>query len=168
MTGRDPRLRLQVSDLLARPGTTRREELQVPVEVDLGDARVSGEVDADVTLTSLTDGVMLRGVSTAVADLACSRCLTRWSETSTASFEQIYRLEPLSEDELPIDQGGWIDIGEVIHDEVALALPRGPVCRPDCKGLCPTCGTDLNVDPCGGHGEDEDSPFAPLRDLFEP
>lgn len=168
MTAHDQRLRLQVSDLLARPGSTRHEGLDIPIDVDLGDAAVAGDVGVDLTLTSLTDGILLRGTSTAMVELMCSRCLTRWVETSSASFEQVYRFDPLSDDELPIDQGGWIPIGELIHDEVSLALPRGAICRSDCKGLCPTCGTDLNTNPCGGHGEDEDSPFAPLRDLFEP
>jgi uncharacterized metal-binding protein YceD (DUF177 family) len=42
-----------------------------------------------------------------------------------------------------------------------------PDCQEDCKGLCPICGTDLNSDPCDGHGEDSGSPFAVLKDLFE-
>jgi uncharacterized protein len=60
-----------------------------------------------------------------------------------------------------------VDIGAPATDELALALPSAPLCTPDCAGLCPICGSDLNIDPCDGHGGDADSPFAVLRDLFD-
>lgn len=140
----------------------------MPVDVRLADASVAGDVDVDVSLTSMTDGLLVRGAATVPAEVVCSRCLRAWREGVSVSFEQIYRERPLSEDEMEIEPGGWIDVGDLVHDEVSLGLPRGPVCRPDCRGLCPTCGTDLNTDPCDGHGDDHTSPFAALKDLFEP
>ena len=160
--------RLQVSDLLARPGASRQETVTLPVDVRLTDASAAGDVAVDVTLTSMTDGVLLRGSATVSAEVVCCRCLRAWREDVAVSFEQTYRERPLSEDEMEIEPGGWIDVGDPVHDEVSLGLPRGPVCRPDCRGLCPTCGTDLNTDPCDGHGDDHTSPFAALKDLFEP
>jgi uncharacterized protein len=161
-------LRLQVSDLLAKPGSHRSEAGSVEVHVDLGDAVVAGDVGVEVDLASLTDGMVVRGRAAATARLICDRCLTSWSESLTVPIEQIYRLRPESDDELPIEPGGWIELGDAVHDEVSLGLPRRPVCRPDCRGLCPTCGTDLNVDPCAGHDDESSSPFSALKDLFEP
>jgi uncharacterized protein len=64
--------------------------------------------------------------------------------------------------------GHAIDLEPAIHDEVSLSLPAAPTCRPDCAGLCAVCGTDLNEAPCDGHGDGSDSPFAALKQLFEP
>jgi uncharacterized protein len=61
-----------------------------------------------------------------------------------------------------------VDMAGPATDELALALPSAPLCSPECKGLCPTCGSDLNRDPCDGHGDDSDSPFAALKDLLDP
>jgi uncharacterized protein len=148
-------LRINVSDLLSRPGHDRSERGTVPVAVTLPNAAVPGEASFDVSIRSLSDGVVVRGTATATAELTCTRCLSSWTSDLAVPVEQVYRTVPDDEeDELPVD-------------EVALALPTTPLCRPDCRGLCPTCGTDLNTDPCDGHGDDEDSPFAVLRDLFD-
>ncbi len=56
----------------------------------------------------------------------------------------------------------------IIRDEVSLALPLVPLCKKDCLGLCPTCGTDLNTAPCSGHADESDSPFSALQQLLEP
>jgi uncharacterized protein len=161
-------LRINVSDLLSRPGHDRSERGTVPVAVTLPNAAVPGEASFDVSIRSLSDGVVVRGTATATAELTCTRCLSSWTSDLAVPVEQVYRTVPDDEeDELPVEPGGWIDVEPAVHDEVALALPTTPLCRPDCRGLCPTCGTDLNTDPCDGHGDDEDSPFAVLRDLFD-
>lgn len=159
--------RLQVSDLIAHPGTARAEQGSDRVSVAFINASVDGEVGFDLAIRSLTDGVVVRGSIDASVDLTCTRCLITWTEELTVPVEAVFRKHPDdTSDELPIDAAGWIDIGEVIHDEVALGLPKRPLCKDDCLGLCPTCGTDLNVDPCEGHGDTLESPFAVLRQLL--
>jgi uncharacterized protein len=160
-------LRFQVSDLLAHPGTSRNEEAALPVLVELPNAVVDDEAGVDVDLRSMTDGVIARGRARATVDLTCTRCLTEWSEGLDVPIEAVYRVHPDdADDELPIESGGWIDVEPVVHDEVALAIPNRPLCRPDCRGLCPTCGTDLNTEPCDGHGDVPESPFAALQQLL--
>ncbi len=69
---------------------------------------------------------------------------------------------------LTMDSHGWIDLESPIRDEVGLALPLKPLCRDDCLGLCPTCGTDLNTEPCEGHEDLSSSPFAVLEQFLDP
>jgi uncharacterized protein len=160
-------LKIQVSDLLSKAGTARHEDVSLDLEFSLPNASVSDEVAAALDLRSIVDGVVLRGRADVVVELTCTRCLTEWQTAMQVPLEAVFRLEPDDEDdELPIEPGGWIDVEPVIHDEVSLAVPAKPVCREDCAGLCPTCGTDLNENPCDGHGDVPDSPFAALRDLF--
>jgi uncharacterized protein len=162
-------LRIQVSDLLARPGHGRDETASLHLAFAVGEAEVDDEAAVVIRLRSLTDGVMARGTVETTVDLTCIRCLTTLSQPLMASFEAVFRVHPEdAEDEFAVEERGWIDLEPIVHDEVSLAVPARPLCRPDCAGLCQTCGTDLNTAPCGGHGDESDSPFAALKQLFEP
>lgn len=164
MTG----FRVLVADLLAEPGRAREDGGVFPLDLQFPQAKVQGEARVVVGLRSLTDGIVARGTVSVEVMLVCNRCLTEWTEPLDLPFEQVFRLEPNDvDDELPVERGAFIDLAPVVRDEVALALPLVPLCRDDCRGLCPTCGTDLNIDPCGGHGEEPASPFAVLKQLFD-
>lgn len=121
--------------------------------------QVEGEVRGTV------DGVIADFAARARAHFVCVRCLTEWSGEIEANGSQHFTTVP--------DEDGYaigdrqVDLSGPATDELALGLPAAPSCRPDCQGLCPICGTDLNVDPCDGHGEESDSPFAVLKDLFD-
>lgn len=60
-----------------------------------------------------------------------------------------------------------IDLEPILRDAVVLELPFTPLCRPDCAGLCPECGADLNRDPDHGHAEPIDPRWAGLIGLTE-
>jgi uncharacterized protein len=60
-----------------------------------------------------------------------------------------------------------IDLRQALREEVLLALPQFVECRPDCKGLCPTCGANLNEGPCGC-GKAPDPRWDALRVLAKP
>lgn len=158
--------RILVSDLLAKPGSSRKETGTVRVDIDLTNASVHDDAEFEATLRSLTDGLVARGDATTTAQLACNRCLEINPKELVVAFDQVYRHEPQdADDEMRIEHG-WIDVEPTIHDEVTLALPIVSICREDCLGLCPTCGANLNSEPCDGHEDDADSPFAVLKDLF--
>ena len=160
-------LRFQVSDLLAHSGRARHESAATHVDTSLVGAVIDDEAEVEVDLRSLSDGIVVRGRAVAPVDLTCRRCLKEWTEPLEVGLEAVFRIHPDDEDEeLPVTDGGWIDLGPLVHDELSLALPDRPLCRPECLGLCSTCGADLNDDPCGGHGDESDSPFAALRDVF--
>jgi uncharacterized protein len=160
--------RILVSDLLSKPGSSRRENGEIRLDIDLSNASVHSDASFDANLRSLSDGLVARGDATVDADLTCNRCLEVHTETLEVPFEQVFRHEPQDEDdEMAIENGTWIDLEPAVHDEVTLSLPIVPVCKPDCLGLCPTCGANLNTDPCDGHEDETDSPFAVLKDLFD-
>jgi len=89
---------------------------------------------------------------TAVAG-ECSRCLTAvkapvavevgalfTSDADAGDDPDAYRLQSHDTE---------VDLRPVVREELALALPRFVLCRDDCRGLCPSCGKDLNAGPCG-------------------
>ena len=116
-------------------------------------------------VVGLPDAIMAEFAVSATGRFVCTRCLTEWEQEVSADAEHYFGTT-LNEDGYAIVDG-HIDLIGPAQDELALVLPVAPVCREDCKGLCPTCGTDLNTDPCDGHQDDADSAFAVLKDLFD-
>jgi uncharacterized protein len=60
-----------------------------------------------------------------------------------------------------------IDLGEMMRDEFYLALPMKPLCRADCKGICPVCGVNRNREACACKAEWIDPRMEPLKKLFD-
>lgn len=150
-----------------RPGDHREYRVQGHVGVNLD----SGQVDDDVRLTlrvsALSDGVVANGRATFRATLTCHRCLSEWDDERSVDVMQVYQAVP-DEDGRRLQSDGTIDLEPAVRDEVVLDLPLAPLCRPDCKGLCTVCGTDLNTNPCSGHTDESDHPLAALRQLLDP
>ena len=162
----EPPFQLTVSDLLGHTGARRTEVLEGEIAVSLDQVSALGIARAEVVLEAVADGLVLRGAVEAPATLRCNRCLIELEFPARAELTQAFG-PPSDDDILPIESDGSIDLGPLLHDELSLAIPLVPLCRESCLGLCPTCGTDLNRDPCEGHPEESTSPFAALEGLFE-
>jgi uncharacterized protein len=148
-----------VTDLIGRPGARRDVSLRGDLDIHLQLAEVTEPVTADFRLEATSDGIVARGTVRFVRHLTCNRCLTEWNEDASVEFLEVFE---------EVDAGGRIDLGQTLLDEVALSLPVAPLCSPDCLGLCPNCGTDLNTNPCSGHPDEVSSPFGALQQLLEP
>ena len=129
--------------------------------------------------------VLLEGSVRGDVEVACSRCLTRYRAPVREPFRLV--LEPagarvpadpegaaaLSSDGLYLSdepEMGWFRGREILLDRfvgevISLALPLQPVCRESCKGLCPHCGVDRNVESCNCAENRPESPFAVLSKL---
>ena len=140
------------------------------------DADITG-IDGDVRATHTNPGAFLEGDARATVAQQCSRCLVPIDSPVEAHFaEQYYaRLNVDSGQQMPeaprdakmIGHDFRIDLTPLIREEVILATPQAPLCRPDCKGLCPQCGLDLNEKPHEHEMESEErwSELSKLRDL---
>ena len=63
-------------------------------------------------------------------------------------------------------EGDELDTADLLLGQIALELPMQPLCTPECRGLCPRCGADLNLGDCGCGGETgPGSKFSKLKDL---
>ena len=155
----------KVSDLLSRPGSRREVQFEAPLELSLTQAQTAGPALVELRLEAASDEVLASGTLVTPVELRCNRCLVSWTDRITVPFRTHFDRTG-SDDAYPLE-ADEIDLEPLIRDEVALAVPLAPLCQPDCAGLCPTCGTDLNVSPCMGHESVEDSPFAALQHLLD-
>lgn len=106
--------------------------------------------------------------------LACGRCLKEFETGYKSFFEIYYRPRPkedpdndevFSEDtvETVYFEGDILDVAEQIRQTVLLSVPMKAVCREDCKGLCGSCGSDLNIEKCKCSGPPPDSRWSTLK-----
>ena len=104
----------------------------------------------------------------------CGRCLEEYGFDFTKEFSVVLvPKQPLQEDaalsdddlDLSFYDGDEVDLSPLVREQIILALPTRPLCRENCKGLCPRCGADLNVEHCGCTMAAADPRFAVLRNL---
>ena len=158
-------LTVKVQDVLGHLEKERDFAGEREVHLRLGESTIDGPMRVHGNVRGTTDGVHARFTVRATGQFQCVRCLTEWSEEVDATGSQHFQSSPDEDGYGIVD--GEIDLAGPARDELALALPAAPVHNANCKGLCPICGTDLNTDPCDGHGDDSDSPFSVLKDLFD-
>jgi len=149
-----------------------------PAEVEQpGDAyRVAAPVHVDFEIHKDKDRFRLVGSARTELELACSRCLESFRLPLDASFDLRYlpASELAAEDEREVGEEDLdtsyyrddrIDLNELLREQFYLALPMKPLCREQCAGLCPQCGTNLNVGTCQCTPGWEDPRLAPLKGL---
>jgi uncharacterized protein len=171
----DPRrpLVLDTRALPRSPGSARTEIRTVPAPADLhaGMAGIpeGADVRLDVTLESVTDGVLVTVRATAPVTGECARCLEPVSQAIEVWCQELFSYEQGAgdgeEDGYSLD-GDLLDLEPVLRDALVLSLPLVPLCRQDCPGLCPECGALLAADP--GHAHEAsgiDERWAKLREL---
>jgi uncharacterized protein len=121
-------------------------------------------------------GVDVEGKIEAIVQTECSRCLVPISLTLDIPFnvsyvtEEFYTAEKESElhgDDLAVAiyDGEKIDLTELAREQILLNLPTQPLCGADCRGLCPTCGANLNLADCSCERKEIDPRWENLRQL---
>lgn len=128
--------------------------------------RLLAPVGYELTVAKFDDTVTIEGPITAQMSLSCSRCLEdfdldlslrmaiKLSEKSKSP--DAAEMELHNEDlDVYYYEGDEIDLDPYVYEEVMLNMPMRPLCREECKGICPTCGKNRNTEPC-------DCPEAPL------
>jgi len=173
----DPRQPLVVdtTKLPRQPGATRALKRSVPASEDLGLELISvpkgSELELDLVLTSVSEGVYVNGHVRGSLSGECGRCLGEISESFDVPIAELFAYvdstteETTDEDEVGRMQGDLLDLEPVVRDAVVLTLPVNPLCRPDCPGLCPECGVHLDDLPADHSHEDVDPRWAALRNL---
>lgn len=167
----DP-LRLDVSYLAkGSPGTHKEFEFNFPQLALPGDLLLV-DIKGLIIVSVTEDGVVIEGKIKALTELSCSRCLDPYWQPVNLDFAEIFSSHPvdtaekdLGEQPLPAD--GSIDLTPIIRDYAAMDISIRQVCKDECKGLCPTCGVNLNLEDCGHKQEFIDPRLAGLKALLD-
>ena len=170
---------------LRRSWDVAREDLDQMVEGDRAGFRARGPAHVDAKLSKVARRVLLDAHAKAQLTVPCGRCLSPVQVDVPVDFELTLvpsdeyadephpgkdrghapaagSFEPQNAEE-EVYTGKEIDLDPLLREQVLLALPGYPVCREDCKGLCPVCGTNLNERECGCDRKPKDPRWAGLE-----
>jgi uncharacterized protein len=120
--------------------------------------------------------VFVNGHVDARAEVECDRCLKPVELPVNADFELEYitgseyessAVAELTEAEMSVAvfDGEALDVDEIVKEQILLAVPTRMLCREDCKGICPQCGTNRNTGECNCETKEIDPRWAALKDL---
>ena len=121
-------------------------------------------VSVRLTATFTKPNVLLQGTLSCYIRGFCDRCLAEISRQTDLSFNQIFYKDVADDEDGYVYSGSKLDATKAICDEIVLSLPIAFLCKEDCKGLCPKCGTNLNDGQCDCDVSRENA-FAALKNL---
>jgi len=130
------------------------------------------ELDLDLRLESVSEGVLVTGTVHAPTRGECSRCLSPVTGEIEIELTELFAYpdsateSTTEEDEVGHVVDRAIDLAQAIVDAVGLALPFAPVCSEDCPGLCPQCGIALATAEPGHRHEQIDPRWAKLAGML--
>ena len=156
-------------------------EYEVNGIIDITGKGNSTRVQGKVNLMRTDRGILVKGVLDTGVGLTCSRCLRLFACPLVLNIEEEYFpiTDVVTGTSLPspdepgsftIDEQHVLNLAEAIRQYTSLATPMKPLCRTDCAGLCPTCGSNLNQAPCNCPPKPVDprwaelSKFAPAKE----
>jgi uncharacterized protein len=133
-------------------------------------------LQSEVKIRKAGRSVLIAGKVETTLRLQCVRCLKEFSYPLSTTFELTLHPPkecPAAEDteleseamEESFFEGGEIHLSEIACEQVFLEIPYQPLCQEGCKGLCPSCGQDLNLSSCGCVREELTSSFSDLKKL---
>jgi uncharacterized protein len=172
-------LRFNVSQLLKETtGAKRRHQIDTTaLAALLNDVALVEPLIGTVEFLRTGKDVLVTGDFETTVEKNCGRCLARFTRQITVELEEVFfptidlftgnPLEsPEDADEANrIDELHTLDLTEVVRQAIALEAEAVRYCNPDCKGLCPHCGQDLNVKSCSCADDQVDMRWAGLLSL---
>lgn len=168
-------LRLQLSTL---PQGSSAVDLEVAArELDLAMAEAEFVDPVRIALEIYRQGEQLqvRGTASVAIRQTCVRCLNETTQEIGADVAVVARAQAQRDageaapDGMIYHDGEIVDLTGEIRELLLLEVPSAPVCRMECRGLCPHCGADLNAGPCGcGAKGSQDARWAALQALAAP
>jgi len=151
-----------------------------PSRLDVADETFRVVAPVRLTFDIDRDGRTFRlvGQTWSELELTCSRCLEGYRWPVRAAFDLLYLPETANTGEGEVEvqdedlntafyRDQTIDLGQLVREQFYLAVPMKPLCAESCRGLCPSCGTNLNVATCRCQRESGDPRLSGLKDLVK-
>ncbi|MBV4414904.1 YceD family protein [Clostridium tyrobutyricum] len=164
-------MKLDISDLLNKEIFTKKLDIILKDDSFYDGKEHIGILSPIRLLANLekTDHMItLKGKVSGVLELTCSRCLKKFAHAINININERFtdkKIVDCDEDIFFINDG-YIDITQIIENNIILALPIKRLCKENCKGLCPECGTNLNDSICNCKENNIDPRWEKLKDMF--
>jgi uncharacterized protein len=159
-------MRFDVSTLIkAQLGTS------LDLNVDVGPQTLV-DLDVDyvrgaIKVTRVQGGLLVQGIVESRLALGCVRCLESFALPISLELEETFRLpgaRPRPDAPYAADGDDTVDLAPLVRELAWVVIPMKPLCQPDCEGICPECGANLNSESCECERVKIDPRWAPLRD----
>ena len=153
-------------------------DVELHENISLESVKTTSPLHAALNIRTVGSEVLVNGFLEGEVELLCSRCLNTYTMSVRTQINVVY--EPsevinkeehhkLKSDEL--DTGFYkndtVDTDEVLVEQLLLNLPMKPLCSPECKGICPKCGADLNMSSCDCSVSEIDTRLKVLEQLLK-
>ncbi|MBE6051144.1 MAG: DUF177 domain-containing protein [Clostridium sp.] len=165
-------MKIRFSDLISK----RERKKSISYTLDLEPFYFEGDkikpisaVDVSGIVTSEGEVVVIKAHIKCELELNCSRCLEAFSYPIDIDIEERFTkdMEVLKEDdEISFVNDDVLDITEIVKNSIVSTLPIKRLCKENCKGLCQSCGANLNKEVCSCNNEDYDFRFEGLKALL--
>jgi uncharacterized protein len=162
-------LRLNVGFIIHQTvGYSRDFPFDIPL-IQLSPDLELSDLHGTARVTRTAQGLLVQVRMRANILAECVRCLTDFSQPLEIDFTELFAFTPdsVTDSGLILPETGKIDLAPLVREEMLLAIPISPLCRADCKGLCPICGENLNETTCNHEDEAVDPRLSVLKSLLE-
>jgi uncharacterized protein len=165
-------MQINVSQLLKSTIGVKRE-YAIDSTIDLLDDGNVTSIRGNIELIRTNRGILAKGTLHSEVTLDCSRCLCIYNCPLTINLEEEFfpvidvvsgtsLPAPEEPDSFQIDEHHILDLRDAVRQNALLALPMKPLCREECAGICPECGSDLNRGLCQCANENIDPRWSKL------
>ena len=160
-------LRLNVGFLLSQSAGYGRQLDFQEEKLNLGEDLQVADFSGRVQLNRTPQGIVAKGVFNAELHTECARCLKPFATPVSIQLEDLFVFPPQNATDplLVVGDDAHLNLEPLLREYILINQPTRPLCRPDCKGLCPICGNDLNDGECL-HPEEEGLGLVPERMLI--
>jgi uncharacterized protein len=160
--------RLNVGFLINQPVGYSHEFLFDFPKIQIADDLDLSQFNGVINIGHTPQGLLIQGDITAQIKMECVRCLNSFEQHLHWKMTELYAFSArsVSESGLIMPEDAHIDLQPLIREYALLEAPISPICKTDCRGLCPVCGENLNRADCGHRPQSEASQFSILKDLL--
>jgi uncharacterized protein len=149
-------------------GYSRDFDFEVPSVLLKPDFHVKN-LEGRIILSRTSEGLLARGRFRADFDTTCGRCLDSFTLNLETDFTELiaFASHAREDTELIYPEDGQIDFTPMVGEYLMIEIPINPICKTTCKGLCPICGNNLNIEQCDHGPEPVDPRLETLRSLLD-
>lgn len=172
-------MRFNVAQLLKAPvGANRQHEIEDHITGIDSDLEPVKPLVGKVRFLRTSDGILVTGRLHTEVRVSCRRCLQVFDVPVDFDLEEEFRpfldvstgtvlsVGVGDNADTTIDSHHMLDLSEVVRQNLVLAIPMSPLCSSRCRGLCPSCGANLNAEPCTCRHQEGDPRLEALRELL--